>query len=85
VFSLLGAVNRDPAEFPDPDHLDISQGSKRHMSFGRGIHHYLGAPLAQIEEQVALEKLLERYESLKLTGEPWFKDHIVYVAYGSYR
>ena len=77
VFLLLGAANRDPAEFPDPNRLDISRGSKRHMSFGRGIHHCLGAPLTRIEAQVALEKLLERYESLELAGEPRFKDHIV--------
>jgi cytochrome P450 len=77
VFLLLGAANRDPDEFPNPDELDVSRGSKRHMSFGRGIHHCLGAPLARIEAQVAFGKLLERYESLELVGEPRFKDHIV--------
>jgi cytochrome P450 len=60
---LLGAANRDS------DRLDISRGSKRHRSFGRGIHHCLGAPLARIEAQVALEKLLKRYESLQLAGD----------------
>ncbi len=77
VFLLLGSANRDPDEFPEPDRLDLSRGSKRHMSFGRGIHHCLGAPLARIEAQVALGKLLERYERLELAGEPEFKDHIV--------
>ena len=77
VFLLLGAANRDPAEFPDLDRLDISRGSKRHMSFGRGIRHCLGAPLARIKAEVTLEKLLERYESLELADEPRSKDHIV--------
>ena len=77
MFLLLGSANRDPDESPEPDLLDIGRGSKRHMSFGRGIHHCLGAPLARIEAQVAFEKLLERYGELELAGEPQFKDHIV--------
>jgi cytochrome P450 len=42
VFLLLGAANRDQAEFPNPDSREISRESKRHMSFGRGIYHWPG-------------------------------------------
>lgn len=77
VILLLGGANHDPEEFEHPDELDITRGSKRHMSFGRGIHHCLGAPLARMEGQVAFSKLLARYETLRLAAEPRYKDHIV--------
>jgi cytochrome P450 len=77
VILLLGSANHDPSEFPDPERLDITRGSKRHMSFGRGIHHCLGAPLARMEAQVAFTRLLERFETLRLADETRFKDHIV--------
>lgn len=66
VFPVLGAANRDPAVFPDPDRLDLGRSDKRHMSFGRGIHHCLGAALARLEGSAALRGLLDRFPRLAL-------------------
>jgi cytochrome P450 len=77
VILLLGAANRDPEKFEDAETLDLTRGSKQHLSFGRGIHHCLGAPLARMEGQIAFERLLSRYETMRLAEPPRFKDHIV--------
>ncbi|MBM3139411.1 MAG: cytochrome P450 [Chloroflexi bacterium] len=78
VILLLGAANHDPREFVDPDRLDLSRGDKSHLSFGRGIHHCLGAPLARLEGQVAIPAIVARFPGLRLTGErPRFKDQVV--------
>jgi cytochrome P450 len=78
VVLLLGAANRDPAQFADAERLDLSRGDKSHVGFGRGIHFCLGAPLARLEAQLAFPRLFERFPDLRLAGgEPRFKDHIV--------
>ena len=66
VLCLLGAANRDPAVYPDPDRLDITRSNIRPMSFGGGIHFCLGAQLARIEGEIAIATLLHRLPSLKL-------------------
>jgi len=67
VITLLGAANRDPAAFEDPERLDIGRANIRPVSFGGGIHHCLGAQLARIEAVEALGALFQRLPALELT------------------
>jgi cytochrome P450 len=69
VMPFIGAADRDPAQFPEPDRLDITRTENRHIAFGLGIHFCLGAPLARIEGQIAINTLLKRMPKLALAVE----------------
>jgi pimeloyl-[acyl-carrier protein] synthase len=70
VIAVLGAANRDPAQFPDPDRLDLARAPNRHIAFGGGIHFCLGAPLARVEGRIAIGALLARLPGLELGPRP---------------
>ncbi len=69
ILTVLGAANRDPAQFPEPDRLDFTRQENRHVAFGHGIHYCVGAPLAQIEGQVALATIVRRLPGLRLATD----------------
>jgi pimeloyl-[acyl-carrier protein] synthase len=77
VMPFMGAADRDPAQFPDPDRLDLGRADNRHIAFGWGIHFCLGAPLARVEGQIAIDTLVRRLPRLKLVGdEPEYRQSL---------
>jgi cytochrome P450 len=69
VMPFIGAADRDPAQFRNPDRLDIGRTENRHIAFGWGIHFCLGAPLARIEAQAAIGTLVHRFPKLALATD----------------
>jgi cytochrome P450 len=69
VILLLGAANRDPEQFPEPDRFELGRIPNRHVAFGIGIHFCLGAPLARIEMEMAFRALLEQMPRPRLVDE----------------
>ena len=77
VVTILGAANRDPARFSDPDRLDLRREEGPPLSFASGIHFCLGAALARVEGQIVFGKLLDRFADMELaSAEPEWKNRI---------
>lgn len=77
VLCSIGAANRDPSVFAEPDRLDIGRDEGSHIAFGRGIHHCLGAPLAMLEARAAFSAILDRFSSITLESEPVYREQVV--------
>ncbi len=77
VMPFIGAADRDPAQFPHPDRLDITRADNRHIAFGLGIHFCLGAPLARVEGQIAIGTLVRTLPKLALaTDTPEYRQSL---------
>ncbi len=70
VTLCIGAANRDPQQFPDPERLDIGRTPNRHLAFGTGAHQCAGMALARLEGAIAISHFLARFPEYKLNGEP---------------
>ncbi len=66
----IGAANRDPAQFPDPDTFDVARDPNRHLAFASGIHHCVGMAVARLEGRIALGRFLARFPDYRLDGVP---------------
>ena len=69
VQAVLGAANRDPAQFDCPDRFDITRQNNKHVSFGAGPHYCVGAPLSRLEAKIAIPALMERLPNLRLAPD----------------
>ncbi|MDH3705844.1 MAG: cytochrome P450 [Acidimicrobiia bacterium] len=81
VVTLLGAANRDPSRFSDPDRFDVGRDEGPPLSFASGIHYCLGANLARAEVQVVLAGLIRRFSHIELTGELVHRNRITLRGY----
>jgi len=66
----IGAANRDPDQFPEPDRFDIRREPNRHLAFGFGIHQCAGLSLARLEARIAIGRFVQRFPAYRLDGEP---------------
>jgi cytochrome P450 len=68
VFPLIGGAYRDPERFADPERFDVARKGEMPLTFGWGIHHCLGAPLARMEAQIVFKRLAERFARIEPAG-----------------
>ena len=84
VLTLIGAANRDPDAFADPERFDITRQAARHMSFGGGIHFCAGAELARLEGRIAFSTLARRLPNMELdTDSPGWREGFLFRGLGS--
>jgi cytochrome P450 len=77
ILTAIGAANHDPAMFEDPHRLWLARpNANKHLAFSAGIHYCLGASLAKLETTIAITRLLRRFETIELAGEPHWRDRI---------
>jgi cytochrome P450 len=70
VTLCIGAANRDPAQFPEPERFDIARNPNRHLAFATGAHQCAGMALARLEGAIAVSRFLARFPNYALAGEP---------------
>jgi cytochrome P450 len=69
VIAVIGGANRDPERFGDPERFDVGRSDNQPLSFGWGIHHCLGAPLARLEAQIVFRRMAQRLASVDLLDD----------------
>ncbi|MEU0271981.1 cytochrome P450 [Streptomyces sp. NPDC006307] len=77
VLVAVGAANRDALKFDAPGRLDVTRTGVQHLGFGHGVHHCLGAPLARLELQEALQALITRFPRIHLAGDVAWKNEML--------
>jgi cytochrome P450 len=70
VTLCIGAANRDPAQFPDPERFDIARTPNRHLAFATGAHQCAGMALARLEGAIAISRFLARFPNYAVSGQP---------------
>ena len=83
VLLFLGAANRDPRRWPDPDRFDIKRNASGHVGFGMGIHRCVGQTVARLEGEIILTALARRVERLEFNGQPQRKPNNTLLAWNS--
>ena len=78
VMTMLGAANRDPRQFDNPDEFDIERKNNVHIAFGAGAHACMGSHLARLEAQIAIGSVVERFPNLALAGQPEWLSHFMF-------
>ena len=69
IYQMLGAANRDPDQFDDPNRFIVDREPNRHVAFGSGVHFCLGAPLARLEGQIAIQTIFRRFPQMQLVDD----------------
>lgn len=78
IYTVFGSANRDGSVFTDPDRLDLGRDPNPHLSFGHGAHYCVGAALARLEGQIALDVLRQRHPGLRLEQEPRYVPNMAF-------
>jgi cytochrome P450 len=78
VAVLFGSANRDERHFDDPDRFDVTRNPVDHLSFGRGIHHCVGAGLARLEGQAMIAALAARVERFEVERATWRRNNALH-------